>query len=386
MVGLLLVSSALLSPPPVIIVVGDVSVPDEIPRSDAAVVLDRAGLHEPSARPPDDHAEAVKIFQAAADLFWERGRLEAAIKELRRGRTQVSDRVMASQRRAILDGLWLLAQLLLRPDQKGRTEAEEILELAVRIAPGERPSFKQFDERTLALDALVREATVKTWRTLTVTARGLDARVCRVRVDGLDRGPVGRALGPFPPTTYEVVVECAGRTSRARRVKLADTAAVIEVASWELGLKLDGGLITQLEDAAARACADTLRGELPVMILSPASDDRVTASVLTSSEIRPPLTLQPSNLAEIVASVTAPPKPTVEAQPQWWHWVLIGGGVAAIGTAGGLHAHGAGLHDETNAGEVDRRRASDGLEPTYIALYSLGGALITIGSILAAAP
>ncbi len=381
-IALLVASSLVSGAPPIVVVVGDVGVPSDVVHADADDVLRAAGLAPPSPTGAPDASEAIGAFEAGAALFWDRGRPKKAVAELQRGHSLLTERVAAAQRKPVLSGLWLLGQLLLQQKQPDRARA--VIDLAVRIAPGTRPSFEDFNARLLALDGVAREALLGRWRTLTVAARGHDATTCRVLVDGLDRGPVGRALGPFPPGLHEVIVRCGDRSSRARTIELAEAAGVVDVDPWELSAVVVDGRITGLDDAKAAACAEALRIRAPVVVLSAAAEGRVTASIFTASEVRAPQAVAPAELAEVVASSGAPVTPTlVTRRAAWWHWALLGAGVATAGAGGGLHAHALGLRDETGTGLHDHRDRTASLEPSYIALYALGGALIATGGILA---
>ncbi|MFT7625553.1 MAG: hypothetical protein ACI9WU_004744, partial [Myxococcota bacterium] len=380
-----LCAGALLAPPEssrLVVLIGDAGAPKpaQAPNTVATVsgaeAFERLGLGGPTPPPVPDSAPALTDFEAGARAYWDEGRIKVAIARLEAGRRQVSGRVKRSQRTQVVKGLWLLAQIQIQ--KKRAEEARVVLELAVAIAPQARPSLKQVSPRLLKAWEGVFTAYAASAATITIAARRLPVD-CVALVDGLERGVPGQALGPFPHGPHSVSVRCAKGASPQHPVMIG-SATVVDVAGWELGL-VSGKSLRVADSAAGEGLAEELlrrRIASEVVLVTVGSAGRVRVNVLGPGV--------PAQGSAPRGSETLVEPDSISSQDRraaWWHWVMLGVGVAATGAASGVHAHALGLRSDTNQGSIDNRSSTSGLEPAYLGLYATGGSLAISGLILA---
>ncbi len=323
--------------------------------------------------------------------YWEKGRDKVAIGQLTAARSKLVGAVPSADRPAVLRALWLLAQLQL---QRGKS-AEEVLDHTIRIDPAAAPGLEQFSPELNEAHSRRRVRYLQEARRITVRLVGhAPSGVCRAHVDGVDRGPVGGALGPFAPGAHFVGVVCGGRSSWTRRVSLAGGDLEVAVPAYELGLSVrDGALHVSSHAALAPLEADLLARPAIRWVLTVAAglDGRVSCRLAIDG--RKPLMEPPMAAAAVRGWLDGQMKELdVTEEPQnrpggsgssWVQWVLIGGGAAIIGGGVAVHFQGLQALEDTENSVQNRSSELRGYEVGYWSLYGIGGGALIAGAVLA---
>ncbi len=381
--------------PGVIVCVGPVPELSGVPTLDADAVAAALRLQPPSAPPAPAERAVLDTLRDAQAVYWEKGRTRAALAALREGRAALTNRVAAADRPAAVEALWLLAQLLLQAKPPQPAEADDVLDHGLRVDPAASPGIDAFTAPLIAAYAARRKRYLASARHILVRMTDGPAEACSVWVDGVERGALDRALGPFPRGGHRVRVACGARSSWTHAVTLAESDAQVVVRGWELDLTLaPGGL--GLPDAAHVAAVERhllASGTVDwVLSVADASDGAVSCRLNRRGASSPATeSVLAASVAGWLSTQTSrpigqdPPPPTslLGPGPTWWHWTTIGAGAALIVAGGIVHHQGLVLADDLNAGISDRFDDVGSYEDSSIALYAIGGGVLAVGTVLA---
>lgn len=358
----------------------------------------RLGLrHAPAGDPPDASA-ALADFERGEARYWESGEVEPALEQLRRARGALPVGVPVVARAKALKGLWLLAQMLVQVGREADDpEVRAVLRQAVELDPQAQPPAETVTDVVRRAHASEREAFLAEARAVVVHLDGpTPTEPCRVHIDGVARGALGDALGPFGRGPRRVVIHCGEGRSWERVVDVGAEQVALRVPEVELHVTVDEGAL-RLSAAARVEAVEAWLGAAGVgwsLVVARGLDGGLSGRLARGDarEVSPALAA-PELAAwvreHLAAAATGPVEvavqPTAAAEAsgtRWWHWTLISVGAAALGAAGGLHAayedavRDVNSHAENRVGEVDR------LGPAAVALYAAGGAMLTAGVVL----
>ena len=378
----------------VVVRVGDASAPG-VASQPAGALVKALGLEAAVPVAVEDAKAALAELLRGEKLYTQKGELSRAIDVLQKARARLPVRLQLADRPAALRGLWLLAQLLAQSDRVDDPETTAALDRGLLVDPTAEPPLVDYSPKMRTLFNARRERFLLTAHTITARQPGWNV-ICRVRIDGVERGQAGTPLGPFPPGTYVVTTDC-GRPARWQHtVRLGAEDVTLDVPAFTPDLEIvDGGLVLArdagLRDLAARVLAAT---DAPwVLAATPTTGGvgltlyrRGVAAQDTSGPVAPGDAQ--GWLAKLLSGAPAPvagPDAPVQLAggPRWWHWALIGGGVALAGTGGVFHALAYGAADEMKDGTVDNRDAVSRDEALAVTFYALGGAALATGAVLA---
>ncbi len=368
----------------IVVLVGDVPAPAGLAGPPPAL----PGLVPPKARHAEDLSAAVAEFEAGASLYWERGNAVAAAARLTAARAKLSGAVPAEHRAVVLRHLWLLA-MLLQHDKK-QSDADAVLDHTLQVDPAAVPSIDEHPVEVTAAHARRRKAYLEAARRITVRIDGQPSSdKCTALIDGVVRGPLDRALGPFPPGEHAVGVSCDAKRSWVRTASLRQSDLEVLIPAFELELVPDGGALrlTAPEWGEALEAYLQARSGAPwILSVAAAPQGRVTGRLLRPNravQISGPMA--PEASSPWLHSALAQGERAVQAlrRPAWWHWTLIGAGAALIAGGAAAHVQGTAALRETESGDADRRGELGAAEAGYGALYTAGGAALVTGAILA---
>jgi len=361
-------------PPGLIVWAGEVGPPLKLPARPASAVLFDLGMTVDRTQ-AGDPSKALASFAAGGRAYWEQGDLPTALVALERAMTEIPARVASpAAREQLAQGLWLLA--MLRVEFSGDPKsAAVVLQAAVELAPELQITVDKYPAPLVHAFQQIHARYVRTARRLTVVWGKVAADdTCLVEVNGEQRGPVGRALGPLPAATYGVVLACGDQRSLTRLVAIGDDDVVVSLRSFDRYLTVHGTRLAMNGDAAAIGALRSVAGTwlLTVHGTGPAA---LEGRLYRGGDPESSGPMSPDALKAWVVGRVTPP----DSSRSVWPWVLVGTGGALAAGAVATHVLAVDAADDINNHGIDRVAEFEALEPAYIGLYVAGGLVTAAG-------